>query len=174
MSALLSNLVAIVLLRRGPQDLPASQAVLGGLAAVYVLIGTLVIGPRVGDLMVALAQNVTDMAVLFLYTWGLLGMAGRPERVTQTLSAIVGANVLFSLIAWPLMLALPPMDAETAVAPGGVGMLLLAVLFWNLAVVGQIYRHALSLRVGLGVLAALGYFVLSTAVVSLLFPVAGA
>lgn len=171
---LFSRLIGLLLFRSAPQDLPASQSVLLGLAGLYVAIGTMVLAPGTGDWLLALAQNIVDVAVLLFYTRIALRLAGFETRFSQTFIALVGVNVLFSLLAWPLMLAMPPLVAGQPETVSPLQLLLLGVLLWNMIVLGNVYRHALEFRLAGGILVAIGYFVVSTVVLSIIFPAGGA
>lgn len=163
-SQFLARIVGLVLLRNGPQELPASRQMLMTAAGVYILIGTLALLPGSEDALAALAANVLDVAVLFLYTRALLGLAGHTGRFLQVALAVLLVNIVFSLVAWPLMLSLPAMGSSQA---SGWQLIWMVVLLWNIAAVAHIYRHAMGFRLAGGVAVALGYLILSTLVVTL-------
>lgn len=48
-------------------------------------------------------------------------------------------------------------------------LLLLALLFWNLVVVGHILRHALSTNLGMGAVLATVYMYVSLSIIKILF-----
>lgn len=145
---LFGRLLAICLLRRGPQDLPASGALLGGLV---LLLGALSYW--------SLAQMASVDRPLLHVGLGIglalgflalvLGVGGRGHRWLQSASAMLGSELLFSLLALPLVLTEP--------AGGGAALALLGVWLWSLLVLAHILRHALELALPAGLLLALGY-----------------
>ena len=165
MGTLIRTIAAIALLRRGPQTLPASSFLLYLLLAAHwgtgVLLGLFSLSPAMA-LLAALAGTLIMVALVH----GLLLMHWLHSRVTQTLSALAGCEVLIGLLGVPL----------TALFYAGGGMAELAVLLsllllvWNLAVAAHIFRHALSVSMGIGVLFAIGYILISMSLSGLIGP----
>ena len=79
-----------------------------------------------------------------------------------------GASALLGLFALaPLgLVAGAESRGETSLA----GLPLLVLLFWSLLVTGHILRHGFDLRLGQGVLIAVAYNLLASALVNSLFP----
>ncbi len=98
MLALLRFFIQLALLRRGPQDLPASPVLLVLLAVFNVLIGTangveLFGGPRA-----ALGANLLDLVLTMVLLFALLQFKRHVARWQQTASAFFGLGVLAGLI----------------------------------------------------------------------------
>lgn len=169
-------LIDLLLLRRGPQDMPASTNVLYGAAVAYCILLFMqvrIIAP-VGS---AIFQAVVSTVALGLYTYTLMRLRGYPGRVRQTLVALFAAGATFSLlnlgptaVMAPFILALSqsgpvatiPQPSPVAAVAGA------ALAFWTLAVFAHVYRHALQSRFWLGLAAAFGFQVLLLFVFSLL------
>ncbi len=167
--ALLHPFWEICLLRRGPQDLPASPFLvylaLGAHAAVVVLQALAVHSP-----LPALLSGVTDTAVLAALTATLL-LAGRlRERIPQTLSALAGSGALIGVLAlvptWWWFFA-----QQGGSQPGGPWLLLLALVLWSLVVMGHVLRHALSTNLFVGLALAAVFYWFAITVRETLFPV---
>jgi hypothetical protein len=61
---------------------------------------------------------------------------------------------MITLLALPIALTMtPPPRTDMSVADLGI----LVIGIWNIAILGHILRHALSVTLGVGVLVALGY-----------------
>ena len=168
MEALSRFFVELCLLRRGPQDLPASSTLLGLILAIN-LVASLLVG-LAADLSapIALGQGLADA----LLTLGLLHLALRltrhPARFVQLATALLGAGALLSLVAVaPLMLL---SGAESRGETSLAGLPLLVLLFWSLLVTGHILRHGLDLRLGQGVLIAVAYNLLASTLINALIP----
>lgn len=168
MAALIRFFLELCLLRRAPQDLPGSSTLLGLVLAIN-LGASLLVG-LAADLSapVALGQGLADA----LLTLGLLHLAlsltRHPARFLQLATALLGAGALLSLVAVAPLLLLSGAESrgETSLA----GLPLLVLLFWSLLVTGHILRHGLDLRLGQGVLIAVGYNLLASTLINSLLP----
>lgn len=160
--ALIKLFVDIVLFRKGPQDVPASQLLLGLCLLAYLLIGELMLLME-DTLLRATLQVLLDAAMLAGFVTVTLKIAGYGARVLQTLSALLGVDVLISILAFPVMISL-----SSGVERGG-GYLLIMLMIWHLAVTAHIFRHALSRSLWIGYAAALFYTLLSFQILQLLF-----
>ncbi len=134
--------VAIALLRRGPQDLPASRLLLiltvGGYVAVNALVDSL-LPPGTGWP----AQLAVD--VLFTLAWyaALLQLTGRTERFLQTTTAVFGfQSVLAPLLIvseWLMRRFGQDTTWQLPIAVGG-----LALVIWLIAANGHVVKAALD------------------------------
>jgi hypothetical protein len=163
---LLIRFLEICVLRAGPQDLPASYVLLGIATAAYMLAGVLALISAYGPA-VTFSQAILDGALLGGYTWGLLRLKGRAERFVQTFTALTGTGALLGFVALPFVQG----AFDAGAGSGSVGIALLVLFFWSIAVIGHVYRHALDLRgIAAGVAAAMGYVVASFVVMRIAFP----
>ncbi|MFN7550301.1 MAG: hypothetical protein ACK59M_17870 [Pseudomonadota bacterium] len=160
MNALLSLARDLLLLRRGPQDLPYSPALLGGLCVVALLVDhalavTLVEGGApIGRLLFSLAMLVGLPAMA-------LQMANLAARWVQTATALVATGIVFSLVALPVVSGvgrLPEDPTQLSSSQMVFGWLAVVLLVWQLAVKGSIFRHALGVPLRAGVLLAVAFF----------------
>jgi len=163
---LLLLFVNLCRLKIGPQDLPTSNFLLGASAATYIVISTLLLSIE-ADLLLALAQSVVDLGLLAIFIWSMLALRGLQGRFTQTMTALAGSKVVLELASWPI--------AWYMINGGGekdpfAGLMLLVLVFWILAVLVHIFRNALSMKVGAGVMISLSYLMLSFVVMTSLFP----
>jgi len=132
----------IALLRRGPQDLPASRLLLiltvGGYAAVSALVSSL-LPPGTGWP----PQLAVD--VLFTLAWyaALLQLTGRSERFLQTATAVFGLrSVLAPLLIGSQSLLLRYQHDTTWGLPIAVAGLSLVI--WLIAANGHVVKAALD------------------------------
>jgi len=101
MREVLKLFAQITLLRRGPQDLPASGLLLLLTVAAYVGVNCLV------SIAFPPARNwpallLVDVGFLLVWNALLLKVAGRPERTLQTTTAVFGYQLLLA----PLLVTL--------------------------------------------------------------------
>jgi len=158
----------ICLFRRGPQDVPSTDALTAILLLLTAAIGTLIVYINY-PMATALRAGVVDSASVWVTTAALLTLFRHPRRIRQTFCAIAGSGLVVSLLALPLIYWGNVTGEATpdAVAPG---LLLTLLIFWNISINAHVYRHALgSDRLG-GLAAALVIFAFNQFLGSLLLP----
>ncbi len=168
----------VAIFRRGPQDLPASQALLVLTVVVYWLVtfGAMTVQLPSGA---AMLQAIADTALMIGFTWALLAVRSHLPRFSQTLTALAGTGTLLGLVALPvlawLMRVADPAD-QTSADPSAVvpSLLLLFLMGWSIAVVAFILRHALDVQRSISVVLAVAYLVLSFALSNALLARGGA
>ena len=169
MGALILPFVQICLLRMKPQDLPSSGTLLALVLVAHTLVGVAVaaVNLRFGP---ALAAGVIDTALMCGLTTGLLMLRTLRERTVQTLTALAGAGAVIGFLAFPVSLWLHDTHEANGQSPV-LGVLLLAVLGWSLAVSAHILRHAVSAPFYVGLLISVAFYWISVRILSGLFPV---
>ncbi len=156
--------IEICLLRRAPNQIPASPLLLRFAVAGYLLSGLLIALPGL-SLGEGLLSTALDFALLFGLTCLGLYLAGKRERITQTLTALAGAGTVVNLLALPAVLWLQA--AGEAPLPS---LLLLLLTIWSIAILGHILRHAFSILFAFGILIAIGYYWLLLSLLSVVAP----
>lgn len=155
MSALLKQLLAICRLRQGPQDLPYAPAV----AWLLVLVALLAPALNVPHAQV-LPRAALSALLLLGPPWLLLSLRERPERFVQTLIAMTGTGLLFTLAVAPLLFFIAAMPGTSPPPPQALWLTLmvLVLLMWKLTIDAHIWRQALDWPQAGGMLLALGMF----------------
>ncbi len=174
MKPLLSQLVGLCLLRIGPQDLPYSPAltravVLSAFALDCFYVALL-------EFEQPLPRLLLSFAFLLVAPWWLLGLRRRRERYPQTLAALAGSGLLFTLAFLPVALLgadLPPLveGQDPSREQLMFAWTTLGVIGWKLAVNGHILRHALDWPRLPALLLAFGLFLLELGLDRALFGV---
>lgn len=165
MVQLLRLVAEVSVLRRGPQALPAAWLLTALALAAHALSGALLSATLLAG-GPALAYALCETALLALVIGALLNAVHLGARVPQTLSALAGTGTLVNLAATPVMVGVTP-DGT----PGGwTALAVLALFAWSFAITVHVLRHALSVPIPAGAVAALGYFALSYTVLGALFP----
>lgn len=162
----------ICLLRRGPQDLPASPGLLRLAAIVYAVVALTLalVGSEIGR---AAAQVLIDIVLTLAFVHGLLRWKGHAERVVQTLTAMFGVSAILTAMGLPLLFWLRRfVDDQGMVGAGGdlPSFLWFLLFMWSLLVSGHILRNALEIRLGTAVLMAGVYTFGSISITGLLLP----
>lgn len=165
---LLRLFLDICLFKKGPQDAPASSFL------VWLTVGADLLAGVVLSLLdnfaaVSLIQAAAGVLMLAAFVWVSLYLGGKMPRFQQTASAIFGTDALISAAAIPL-LALRVAMPETQPT---VELLMLAVMFWSLAVIAHILRHALSVPLIAGMALALLYAMISYPVIVFMVELGG-
>lgn len=168
MTALLRVFFDICLLRQGPQDLPAAQALLW-ISLLAHAIGSLVLASISLSGEAAMLSALVESLLMVTLSYVLLAVNNRRARWLQTLTALAGTNVILVMFALPLMVWWQSLRAANLdqVIPA---LLILGLVIWNLMILAHIFRHALSSRFGLGMFTAIGYYCLSAVIIQLLVP----
>ena len=97
-------------------------------------------------------------------------LVGKINRLTQTLTALVGTGTMLGLIALPLVQILTREQVSEELV-FLVSMLWLLLFGWSLLVVAHIMRHALSVSLPVALGASIVYAVVAMQIIGLLFPV---
>jgi hypothetical protein len=143
MTELLRLFTQIALLRKGPQDLPASPVLLAltiaGYFVVHLVVGTVlppIAGPWINHL-------ILDIVFTFCWYALLLYVAKKPERFFQTATAVYGYQAVLS----PLLVAalwLQRRFEQDSLWQFPVTLISLALLIWIIAANSQIVKTALE------------------------------
>ncbi len=164
MHPLIQLFLDITLLRKGPQDTPASPWLLRVLAGLYLGVNFLILALNQYD-GAALPQVAVDFLLLLGFTWPLLYFSGKKARFMQTLIALTGTDIIISA------LLLPFAASRELLPPELIFFAMLVLMGWHWIVYGHIYRHALDRPIFFGLGLSLLYVLISSQILELLFPV---
>ena len=147
----------ICLFRANAENAPTSQVFMILSLIIYGLISLLIL---MVDYSFAKAISTVLIGIAMMIGFAKAGLWIRSfmDRSRQTITALAGTGIIFDIINLPLVLLSSHFPAEELVFPR---FLLLLILFWNIAVIGNIMRNALSIPfwagVGISVFYALTY-----------------
>lgn len=172
MLVIINFFIELALLRRAPQELPASPALFSVVLVVGLGAGLLLALTAEAGLGSALLQSLLDLALMLGALWVALSLLERRARFLQTATALIGVDTLITLLALlPAGLA-QPVNAESGLL-ALAGMLFLLLVVWSILAAGHILRHAFALTLPQGVAIAVGFDLLSFMIVSGLIDGAG-
>jgi hypothetical protein len=156
--ALFGVVVDIVLLRRGPEHLPVSQALLFITVALSTLASAFM-GVATGTAFAsALLQAIVGALVMLLWFHIALGLAEKRERFPQMMTALFAVNALFMPILIPLVVTVFPYIEKPDPAnppPAAPLFLATAIGLWAFVVEVRVVRATFELE-SMGRLAWLG------------------
>jgi hypothetical protein len=170
----------ILAFRAGPQDLPFSHTLTQLVVPLAMAVNFLQFRYTMSGLP-ALTQAVVSVLALVAYTALLLQLRDRRNRLQQTCNALLATNVVLTLLALPAFTLLEPVLPELisnpdALSEGRIPALplwtLMLISLWSITVSGHIFRHALEIKLWVGLIAAMGgaYFVfVASRVAAMLF-----
>ncbi len=98
-------------------------------------------------------RSLIAITVQFFVIAALLQLKKFSARLPQTLSALAGTGLVFGFLSVFLISQADPEQNQPILA-----MVWFGVFLWSIAVDAHIYRHALSIRMNLGVLLAVLIF----------------
>ena len=143
--ALFGVVVDIVLLRRGPEHLPASPALLFVVIAINLAVSALLVGLASRPPSSWPLQLAAGTLILLLWFRASFAVAQKRERFVQTMTAYLAASTVFLPALVPLASALQPFMADPEKVQQPPALLLLAaivVLVWMVTVQARIVRAA--------------------------------
>lgn len=162
MTGILLNLVIMLRLRGGPQNLPTSWPLMIFLVSAYIA-QNLITGQQLEDESAA-AKSLVAMCLQISVLASLLYWRRHMERFAQTLSALAGVGLIFNAITWVLLSLSDP-----AANQPGLALTWFAVFFWSLFVDANIYRHSLAVTLPVGMLVTVLTLAASYVLIEMLF-----
>jgi hypothetical protein len=148
----------ILWLRRGPEDMPYSPALLVGVCVAYIALQwSLVQFLALDD--GSLPLSVIEIAVLLGFVYLILMTRGLQNRFVQTAVALQCCSIVFTLLVVPALFVLsgnPKLTTPLTPLQSLFALATLPVAIWKFIVDAHIFRRALTVTFarGLGVAAA--------------------
>jgi hypothetical protein len=143
--ALFGVVVDIVLLRRGPEHLPASTALLLVAIALNLAVSAVLVAFAPKSPPTWPLQLIVGTLILLLWFRASFEVAQKRERFVQTMTAYILASTVFMPALVPLAAALQPFMADPENVKQPPAMVLIpavVVLVWMVAVQARIVRAA--------------------------------
>ena len=95
------------------------------------------------------AVNLAAIALQYAAVIVMLAIRKYPERLTQTLSALAGTSIIFTVLSFMFLSQADPDRQQPVLLMAWFG-----VFFWSLVVDAHIYKNALSITMAQGMLIA--------------------
>lgn len=141
-------LTQICLFRRGPEDLPTSNLLLGLLVALNILLSiTLYLYLTDLTLLRASTLVVASLAGAAGLIWLVLSLMNFSQRFVQTFTAMVGVDVILGLLNG-LLTVFTLQENGTYNTFGSFAWLALTI--WNLSIYATIFQRALEVHAAIG------------------------
>ena len=154
----LAQYAQMSLFRSSPANLPYSLPCLLLTLLAYSLVGLILLS-ELRSVFSIIAQ--IGLEVLLLSAFSLIGLrlTKKNERLLQTVSALIGVNLVISIVSLPIMYLLPEVEPEQPIDPL-VLQLNLMLLLWNLAALSLIFKRSLEIRTLAAGFMSFNYFLL--------------
>jgi hypothetical protein len=154
----LRSYIRISIFIDSPSSLPAGRACIPLTLLLYLIAGIWWLAEMQG-VMAVVVQIGLEVGLLYALSFLILRFKNKPERLLQTMSALIGSSLVISLVSMSVLSFLPEAAAET---PGNslnlqVNLLL---LFWNLAVISLIFKRAFEISTIAAGFVAFNFFLL--------------
>ena len=161
-------LVEIAFFKRGPEALPVNTAYSMFVVVLYVV--STAIAFMISKLPISqlLPSIVISLFAYALLSYGLLTLANKRERIGQTFTALVGADVVITLLILPAVFLLVNFPQESVEFQLGQLSYFLT-LIWSVAVIAVILNAAMEWEMLLGFLIAPAFFFSLVLIGQLLF-----
>ena len=164
MSALINIFFEICLLKKGPQDVPASRFLFQLVLLAYVSLNAIMLMLLEDDFVYSLVAIVVDLFLVVGLIKLVLIFANMPDRFLKTISAVLGTTIVMSI---GMMMAQVWYDSvESEAAKEFPGFLALVIFGWNIVVIGHILKNALDTFLSIGILLAVVYILVQASVLS--------
>ena len=138
----------IALRRRGPDSLPDSTFLTGLLLTIFVLVSLVYLLIHGGLSWLSLGNLGAQLGLLFGFVFAALTFFKLERRYRQTVSAILGVNILVLLVYLPLALGGLALSVDLEGMP--FVWVRLALFFWSVIMEAQIFARSLSQPLILG------------------------
>ena len=164
----LLRILAILLLKAGPQHLPYSLSLFAILTLLYLASGVLVLTTAMSSGQAA-ANMVLDVAVLFAFSYFCLSLLKYRARFVQMVSALAGIGIVYHLLAWPLFIQIHDMQPQQQGAKIAA-LLMLLLISWQVLVYAHVFRHSMQMSMTRALALSFGYLFFSMAAAEIIFP----
>lgn len=156
----------ICLLKSRPQDLPSSYDLLLVCLFLYASINSLLAFTTTTP-GYAILSGVLETFLVAVITLVILKLNRHPERWVQTLTALAGTGCILGILALPLFTGALLLNTGDFLQ-GLFVILYLILIIWSLAIMGHILRHALDTTMGVGVVFAIFYILITSLLIGTL------
>jgi hypothetical protein len=170
--SVLQKLLALMILKSAPQDLPYSPQFAVQMALVYFFTGLVVLQSTLSpdDMLGGL---LLGLFVQVVFTYLVLRALNRSARFVQTISAMLVVSILFNLLSWPVFIVVADATATEGLK-ATMSLMFLLIISWEVLVKAHIFRHALEMKMLSALALSFSLFFISVTLSQLLFPVQAA
>jgi len=153
----LKHYALMCVLLSGPDRLPGGAQNIVLSLFCYCLVGFALVDAE-RSYMTIFQQIVLELLLLAAVCYAGLKWKNLLPRFTQTLSALIGVNIIVSIVSIPLYRAvMPDNDLGSGISSTALNATLL-IIFWNLAVISLIFKKAFNINTLMAAMISFNYF----------------
>ena len=146
--------------RKRPQDIPASKNLLTIFILIYIVL-SIFIADLYQETEQAIFGSFIELGLLLLFSWAMLQTSGKAVRWLQTVTALIGTNLIINIFALPAYVLVSFNSAgelDTGSSTQSFGLLILAAMAcWNIAIMSHILKNALETHFAIALFLAITY-----------------
>lgn len=165
MFALLKFFFELMLLRRNPQQLPASLPLLLVLSLANMALTVPLAMATFGNLQTALLASLLELVASAALLFAGLQVRGHSARWLQSFTALMGLGLLIGLMTSGYRVL-----ASMLGVPGLAGMLDLLMFAWSLLAMAHVLRHAFEIALPFALLIVFAYTMFLLGVMAQMVP----
>jgi hypothetical protein len=154
----LKHYLKMCVFQSSPSNLPFNPNTIVFTLLAYVLVGYTLLGNQRTLLSIS-GQILIEVTILYAISSITLKLVKKPERLIQTVFALIGVNLIVSLISIPVfyLLSSPSPDQQLNSTSFQINVLLLV---WNLAIISLIFKRSFQVNTLLAGFMAFNYFLI--------------
>jgi hypothetical protein len=165
LKAIIIAALEICLLRKAPQDLPASVHLMVLSFILSLMVQILSYSHQQFDISQIIIQTLFGLGLMMGTLYVALRIKGWLPRFFQAATALMLSNFLLELLLLPLF------NWNQLIPSSEAKFLVLLVVIWSIVVFGHIIHHTFEISLGIGIAAALLYIVFSWSLIDHFFAV---
>lgn len=146
---LASAIGEIALRRRGPEALPDSTFLVGLLLGIFLILNLTMLLLNNSLTLLNLENIAAQIILVFAFVFAMLAFFKLERRYRQTMSAMLGINILILLVYFPFALVGLALNFDLADTPFFIS-LRLGLFFWSVLIEASIFARAISQPLLLG------------------------
>ncbi|MFT5977131.1 MAG: hypothetical protein ACI9YO_003323 [Gammaproteobacteria bacterium] len=155
----LKHCAMMTFLGSSPERLPNSLHCIVLSLISYLLVGLILVDAQRSYLTIV-GHITLELILLILITYIALRLKKTLPRMVQTLSALIGTNLIMTSISLPIYaLVIGKSGSSESFTPFEV-YLSIALIFWNLAVLSLIFKRAFGFSTLVSAMISFNYFLL--------------
>ncbi len=151
----LKHYLKMCLFLSSPSNLPFNPYTVVLTLLAYVIAGYALLGSERSLISIS-GQILIEIGLLYAISSVVLKLVKKPERLIQTMSALIGINLIVSLVSIPIfyLLSAPTPDQLSPIA------FQIDIIFrlWNLAIISLIFIRSFQINTLLAGFMAINYF----------------
>lgn len=160
----LSLYFKIAFFKASPDQLPLNISCMLKALLIYCAINLFLLNTQ-SSLIQVLMQIFVELSLLSFFVYFGLKIKQTPERFLQTLSALIGAGMVISLISTPIYYIFTPQFLNQEEVSQSFINITVVLLVWNLAIISHIFKRSFEINMIMAAVLSFNYLILFEVIV---------